>query len=433
MTDFLAIPPVRRLSGALRVPPSKSATNRALLAAALTEEAVEVAGPLESDDTAALIRCLIAMGAAIAPTRSGVSVRGPLSGTGGGSRASVRLDAADSGTAARFLAAAGAAVPGRWVLTGSARLRERPMGELVEALRSGGARIIYGATDGFLPLEIEGGTLRSGSLTVDASRSSQFLSALLLAALAVDGGLEVRAAGEVVSAPYIDTTLETLRALGHEVRVADGAIRVRRGTRATPRYEVPGDYSSAVPILAAVAAAGGDVRLLGLRWPSPDADARALPVLEKMGLAIEVSASAGEIAASAPPGGPRPVEARATDFPDAVPALAAAAALAPGASRFEGVAHLRLKESDRLEALGQLLTAAGARADSDRDVLRVSGPARGSRFPGLTRLATYRDHRMAMAAGILALRVPGLLIEDPGCVAKSYPAFFRDLERLAVR
>ncbi len=426
MTDFLAVPPAREMAGELRVPSSKSATNRALLAAALTAGPVTIVRPLESDDTAALRRCLAAMGATIREEADRVTVRGPLAAS---ADRVTTLDAVDSGTAARFLTAVAAAVPGRFRLTGSARLRERPVGELVDALRRAGARVEYGGPEGFLPLTIDGGTLRSGEVTVDASRSSQFLSALLLAGPAVDGGLTVRATGPVASAPYVRTTVETLRELGHEVLEENGALRVRRGARVSDEYEVPGDYSSAVPLLAAVAAVGGHVRLTGLRWPSSDADAGALPVLAAMGLAV--AGSANQVEASASGTAIRPVRVSATGFPDAVPALAAAAAFADGTSRFEGIAHLRWKESDRLAALAGLLTAAGAKGVAESDAFVVASPIRPD--VRLARLATYNDHRMAMAAAILALKRPGLLIENPDCVSKSYPSFFRDLERLARR
>ncbi len=426
MSDFLAFPPVRSLSGTLRVPPSKSATNRALLLAALTAAPVEIARPLESDDTAALRRCLEAMGALIVPTPEGLRVSGPLRGAAG---REVVLDAADSGTAARFLAAAAAAVAGRFVLGGSPRLCERPVGELVEALRASGARIEYRARQGCLPLAIEGGTLRSGEVVVDAARSSQFLSALLLAAVAVEGGLRVRPAGRIASGPYVATTLEVLREFGHSVEVGADFV-VRRGGTLAGRYETPGDYSSAVPLVAAVGAAGGGVTLEGLRWPSADADAGALPVLEQMG--VRIVHGPGRLTVSAQPEALRAVSAGAADFPDAVPALAALAALAPGQTVFSGVGHLRLKESDRLAALAELVGAVGARARASEDAIVIEGPATG-RAGGVTRLPTFRDHRIAMAAGVLAVCLPGLLIEDPGCVAKSYPAFFRDLETLSVR
>lgn len=426
MSDYLAFPPVRSLSGVVRVPPSKSATNRALLLAALTEAPVEIARPLESDDTAALRRCLEVMGASIVATPAGLRVHGPLRGA---RDRVVELDAADSGTAARLLAAAAAATPGRFVLNGSPRLCERPMGELVEALRSAGARIEYRAREGCLPLAIDGGTLESGEVVVDAARSSQFLSALLLAAVAVDGGLRVRASGKIVSGPYVATTLDVLRDFGHSVESGSEFV-VRRGATVAGRYETPGDYSSAVPLAAAVGIAGGEVTLQGLRWPSADADAGALPVLERMG--VRFVRGPGGVTASAERGRSQAVSVVAADFPDAVPALAALAALSPGETVFSGVGHLRLKESDRLAALAELVASVGAKAAVSEDALAIVGPA-ASGAGALMRLSTFRDHRIAMAAGLLALRLPGLLIEDPGCVAKSYPAFFRDLEALAVR
>ncbi len=203
------------------------------------------------------------------------------------------------------------------------------------------------------------------------------------------------------------------------------------GRALASRYDVPGDYSSAVPLLAAVTAVGGRIRLTGLRWPSADADARALPVLESMGLAL--AGSKDGIEASAPGRAPRPVSVRATEFPDAVPALAAVAALAEGRSRFDGVGHLRLKESDRIGALVEILTLGGSETRArtatrswSKDRPRPSARRR-------SRLPTHRDHRMAMAAAILSLRLPSLLVENPACVSKSYPSFFRDLERLCVR
>jgi len=426
VSDFLALPPVRSLSGVVRVPPSKSATNRAILLAALSGTPVAIATPLLSDDTAALRRCLEAMGASIVATANGLRVCGPLRGAG---ERAIDLDAADSGTAARFLAAVAAATPGRFALRGSPRLCERPMGELVDALRGAGARISYRAREGCLPLDIEGGTVASGDVVVDAQRSSQFLSALLLAAVAVDGGLRVRAAGRIVSGPYVATTLEVLREFGHRVE-AGAEFFVRRGDSLARSYETPGDYSSAVPLAAAAGIAGGDVRLAGLRWPSADADAGALPVLERMGVRF-VHGDDG-MTATAERGASRATSIEAGDFPDAVPALAALAALSRGETVFSGVGHLRLKESDRLAALAELVSAVGGRASVTEDGLVVAGPASG-RGSAVTRLPTFRDHRIAMAAALLSLRVPGLLIEDPGCVGKSYPAFFRDLETLARR
>ena len=422
MSDFLSVPPVSSIRGSLRIPSSKSATNRALVLAALADRPVEILRPLASDDTAVLQRCLRAMGASVEPTGGGLRVSGPLAGEPG---RTVPLDAGDSGTAARFLTAVCAAIPGSFLLTGSGRLRERPIGPLVDSLRASGARIAYAESEGRLPVRIDGG-LRSGLLRVDASESSQYLSAILLAAVAVEGGLAVQATGGIASEPYVGMTLEALRAFGHDVVETD-SVRVRRGG-APGRYEVPGDYSSAVPLIAAVGVAGGSLELTGLAWPSRDADAGAIPVLERMGIRIDGFSSALVVGAAGD--SLSPVSVEATRFPDSVPALAALAALAPGESRFFGIGHLRLKESDRIAALAGILTAAGASATPGPDSLTVAGPARAR---GLVRLATHRDHRMVMAAALLSLRLPGLLIENPACVSKSYPEFFRDLQTVSVR
>jgi 3-phosphoshikimate 1-carboxyvinyltransferase len=304
------------------------------------------------------------------------------------------------------------------------------MAELVAALRSAGALVESAGREGFLPLAIAGGTLRSGTISVDASRSSQFLSALLLAAVAVEGGLSVRPRGPVVSAPYVDTTVETLEAFGHEVRRRpDGAIQVARGDVAPRSYDVPGDWSSAVPFFAAAGIAGGDVMVTGLSFPSRDADARAVEAVEAMG--VEIERRAGSIHARGDRRSTKSASVSARDFPDAVPALAALSAHADGESRFRDVAHLRLKESDRLGGLVTLLEAAGANAFAREDELVVIGP-RAAVGPA-ARLPTFDDHRMAMAAALLSLRARGTLIENPRCVTKSYSGFFRDLETILVR
>jgi len=431
MADYIAIPPAREVRGTVAAPPSKSATNRALVLAALSETPVEIERPLESEDTRALAVCLAAMGAIFEPSRSGLRVHGPLAGPPG---REVALDARESGTAARFLTALASAVPGRFLLTGSGRLLDRPLKELVAALGELGAEIEHAGRPGHLPLRIRGGSLRPGRVAVDASRSSQFLSALLLAGPAVPGGLEISASAAVASAPYVSLTLDCLRAFGHEVsggiEAADG-IRVARGRAAVDSYAVPGDYSSALPLLASAGSAGGCVTVTGLIWPSGDADARALPVLERMGIQIE--GESGAVTARARRGELAPVAVVATDFPDAVPVLAALAAAAAGESRFEGIPHLRLKESDRIASLAALLEAAGARARENDASLVVGGPFEVSGEREVRRLPTFGDHRIAMAAALLSLALPGLLIENPSCIAKSYPGFFHDLESLVVR
>ena len=423
--DYLAMAPAREARGVVRAAPSKSATNRALVLAALSPTPVEVIRPLDSEDTRALARCLQALGARIEASREGIRVQGPLHGAG---EEEIVLDAGESGTAARFLAALAAATPGRFLLTGSPSLRARPMRELAQALRSLGAELVSRGTEDVLPLAIRGGTLRSGPVSVDASRSSQFLSALLLAAVAVDGGLEVSASGHVASAPYVASTLDVLEAFGHAVS-RDAPLRVRCAEATAARYETPGDYSSALPLLAAAGILGGEVRVEGLASPSGDADALALDVLERMGMIV--SRQAGRVVAGRAAGTRlQGFEVAATDFPDAVPVLAALALSAEGDSRIEGIAHLRWKESDRLESVAVLLRAAGGSVDRTTDALQIRGASPGTRAG---RLPTAADHRIVMAAALIALAQPTALIERPGHVAKSYPRFFADLESLLAR
>ncbi|MFN2384958.1 MAG: 3-phosphoshikimate 1-carboxyvinyltransferase [Thermoanaerobaculia bacterium] len=423
--DYLAMAPAREARGVVRAPPSKSATNRALLLAALSPTPVELVRPLDSEDTRVLARCLRALGASIEESGAGLRVQGPVRGRGSDQ---VLLDAGESGTAARFLAALAAATPGRFLLDGSPGLRGRPMRELTRALRSIGGAIVSRGEDDGLPLEIGGGTLRSGIVSVDASRSSQFVSALLLAAVAVEGGLEVHASGRVASAPYVGSTLDALEAFGHAV-FRGPALRVERGPAAAGRYGIPGDYSSALPLLAAPGILGGEVRVEGLAWPSRDADAIALEALQRMGMTI-VRGEEGTVVGRAPRARLTGLEVVATDFPDAVPVLAALALFAGGESRIQGIAHLRWKESDRLEAVTKLLQAAGGAVERDADALTIRGAPLEA---GSRALPTAGDHRIVMAAALVALGRPGALIERPDHVAKSYPRFFADLESLLAR
>ena len=431
MTSWLAFPPADEVRGTVVVPPSKSATNRALVLAAVSGSRVELARPLESDDTRSLVECLRAMGARIEATPDGLAVSGPL---GVSSRNAVELDVRDSGTAARFLAALATLVPAEFRLTGSARLRERPMGPLVEALRRSGADIREEGEAGRLPLAIRGGTLPRGAVEVDASESSQYVSALLLlAAAAASGGappgLEVTAAGRIASEPYVATTLDSLAAFGYRVGGAGRRWSVEAPAKPIERYETPGDYSSAVPLVASAGICGGEITVRGLTWPSRDADAGALPVLERMGIAIDASTSS--VVARGRRGDLRAGSFEATDFPDSVPALAAVAAFAPGETRFEGIAHLRLKESDRLAAISETVRRAGRDAAEDATGLSIRGSAGAP--AARAELATFGDHRIAMAAALLALGVGGIRIENPDCVAKSYPRFFRDLDSVCRR
>lgn len=415
--------PHGRLEGTLRVPGSKSVTNRALVAAALARGRSEIVGPLDSDDTRVLAAALVRLGATVGLGRDVWEVTGPLSGSG---KEELVLDVGPAGTPARFLLALLPALPGRFVLDGSARMRERPMGSLVEALRARGARIEALGVEGYLPFRIEGGTLKGGEISIRADVSSQFVSALLLASPVVAGGLSVRTEGRPVSGAYVELTRRVLAAFAPE------------GSYRPARFVVPGDDSAACFPIAGAVVSGGRVRLEGLdpESPQPDAVFRRWAVEAGGGLEWEGKGEdAVLVVEGATTGNVEAVDADVDSAPDAALPLAALLAFARGTSRLRGVARLREKESDRLSAALDLLERSGAsaRAEGPADAPSLVIEGSGGR-PRRTAFAASDDHRVAMAAAVLALTLPaGCVLDTPGVVSKSYPRFWDDWTALVVR
>lgn len=408
--------PRGRLEGTIRVPGSKSVTNRALVAAALADGRSEIVSPLDSDDTRVLAAALCRLGARVDRGRDVWAVEGPLTGSG---REEVVLDIGPAGTPARFLLALLPALPGRFVLDGSARMRERPMGPLVAALRQRGARVEPLDAEGFLPLRIVGGTLTGGEIAIRADVSSQFVSALLLASPVVPGGLSVRTEGHPVSGAYIELTRRVLSSFA-----PGGAYR-------PARYVVPGDDSAACFPIAGALVSGGRVRLEGLDPESPQPDAVFRRWAAEAGGILRWEGS-GEASALVVEG----EAARSTDAvdadvdpaPDAALPLAALLAFARGTSRLRGVARLREKESDRLATALDLLARSGAAArlegSASNPCLVIEG---GAGAPRRADFAAADDHRVAMTAAVLALALPeGSTLDAPGVVSKSYPRFWDD-------
>ncbi len=402
--------PAGPLVGRVRVPGSKSLTNRALVAAALLPGESRLGHPLDADDTRTLARCLTLLGARVAQEPGGWRVRGPLRPPAG----EVHLDVGPAGTPARFLLAVCAALPGAYVLDGSERMRLRPMGPLVEALRALGAWIEPLGRDGFLPLRIHGRRLRGGSVPIRGDVSSQFVSALLLASPLFEGGLAPAVAGPLSSAAYVTLTRQVAAAF------ASGPAD----------WDVPGDDSAACFPIAGAVASRGRVTIEGLHPQSaqPDAVFRSWAAqaggrLSWVGSDLVVDASSTSR--------PLPVAADVDPAPDAALPLVSMLAFARGTSRVRGVARLAEKESDRLAAALDLLASAGARAGveaGERPALSIDGDA------GVPRAAAFRahdDHRVAMAAAVLALSLPaGSTIDAPDVVGKSYPRFFDDWSSL---
>ncbi|MAE96731.1 MAG: 3-phosphoshikimate 1-carboxyvinyltransferase [Planctomycetota bacterium] len=423
LPDPLPIQPRGPLDGSLRPPGSRSLTNRALIAAALAEGESRLPGATESDDTLAMADGLAALGVPIS--------RGPgawrVAGQGGRLRAAGRLDVRASGTTARFLTAVATLAEGESLLDGVARMRERPIEELVTALRDLGAAIEILGERGCPPLRIAGGGLRGGEIEIDASRSSQFVSGLLLAAPGAAGPVTLHlAGGRLVSRPFLELTVEVMGAFGVPVAWnGRDELRIPEGSRYQAReYPIEPDAQAAVYPFCAAAIAGGEVRVEGIPGHSRQTDLRLLEVLEAMGCAVERETD--HIAVRrAPDRTLRGVEFDGNAFPDAVLALAVVALFAEGPTTARGLGHLPLKETDRLAALRTELRRLGAGAETGADWIRIDpAPLHGAA------IETYDDHRMAMSFALAGLRVPGVEIRDPGCVAKTWPDYFEALDAL---
>jgi 3-phosphoshikimate 1-carboxyvinyltransferase len=424
-----SIQPIRRVEATLEAPSSKSATQRALIAASLAPGRSILRRPLLGDDGRHLLRALEALG--VGARLEGVDRSAVLTLEGlpaAPPPAGLRLDVGDAGTAMRFLAGRGAAEPVAITIDGSPRMRQRPIEDLLQALRGLGAEAVSMAGNGCPPVRVGGRGLAGGEVRLAGGRSSQFLSAILLAAPAAAGGVAVEVDAGLVSRPYVDLTLAVMRAFGVEVRVAETSAGARRyaagpGARYRPAdLAIEGDWSSASYWFLAAAIVPGRVRVRGLDPVSMQGDARLLPLLEAMGCRVGWEDAAIEVEG----GGPlRGIDADLRDLPDMAPTLAVAALFATGPTTITGVPHLRFKESDRIEALCAAIAALGGRATPRADGLRIEPePLLGAPID------PRRDHRLAMAFAVAGLRLPGVSILDPGCVTKSYPAFWQAFDAL---
>jgi len=421
------IPAGRRASGRLRVPPSKSVTNRYLALALLARRPVVLDHPLDSEDIRLFTEALRRCGFTVEPTATGLDLRP------GSPPDSAEIDCGASGTMLRLLVAVLTTVPGRWRLDGIPRLRERTVGPLVDTLRRLGAHIEFSGRRGYAPLVVHGPTLRGGRAALDAGRSSQFLSAVLLAAQRASEPvtLEVRS---LTSAPYVDLTVEAIRHFGGDVE-RDGTtvpvFRVRPSELRGGRHRVEGDYSAACYPAAAAALTGGRVELEGLRRESLQGDRELLALLQRMGVGVSWQDDPGGAVLRVTAGELEALTADLSTLPDQVPTLAALAPFAAGITHITNVPHLRIKESDRLAAMAAELERAGVPVEEEPAGLRIPGIWAQSNPPDApVVLDPHGDHRIAMSCALVGLRRPGVAIATPRVVDKSYPGFWRDLDRL---
>lgn len=428
LSEVLEVMPAERpIVGTARVPGSKSITNRALLVAALAEGKSELTGALHSDDTRYMAGALAALGIEVAADEAGERF---VVGGGGGTFAAERADlfVGNSGTTMRFLTAALPLGRGVYRIDGVPRMRQRPIEPLLAGLRQLGADVESELGTGCPPVVARASGLPGGRATMAGDESSQFFTALLIAGPYAAAGIEVTISGDLVSKPYLPLTTAVMAAFGVEAEIDEMGwrwLRVRPGQRYRGRrYRIEPDASNASYFFAAAAVTGGRVRVEGLGRGSTQGDIRFLDVLAAMGAEVAIGEDAVEV--RGPAGGRlRGVDLDLGPISDTAQTLAAIAPFADGPTTIRGVAHARLKETDRVAALATELRRLGQGVEEFADGLTIRpAPVRPAE------VATYDDHRMAMSFAVTGLRAPGVRLLDPGCVAKTFPGFFDRLAEL---
>jgi 3-phosphoshikimate 1-carboxyvinyltransferase len=421
MIEIEALPIKRAVS--VQVPGSKSYTHRLLIAAALSDGTCRIGNPLRSEDTLLTLTALRCMGIQADEQAGVVVVRGA-----GGRLApwAEPIDLGNSGTSMRLLSGLAILGAGDYCFTGSARMQERPMRALLDSLRRLGidARSVRG--NGCPPIVIPGGNPKKRHTVIDCGTSSQYLSALLLAAPCLFQGLEIEVSHGPVSRPYIDMTVDIMRLFGIDV-ARDGYTRFAVPGGQTYRagdHEVEPDASQAGYFWAAGAITGSRVKVLGMSESSSQGDVALAEVFGRMGCRVDHEADGIAVAG----GALRAIEVDMGHMPDMVPTLAVVAAFAHGTSVIRNVAHLRAKESDRLAAVSQELTKMGIRTETGADELRITGGT-----PHGATIETYNDHRIAMCFAVAGLKASGTRIMDEGCVRKSFPNYWEVFQTLYER
>ncbi|MGI9051831.1 MAG: 3-phosphoshikimate 1-carboxyvinyltransferase, partial [Ilumatobacteraceae bacterium] len=404
------------------VPGSKSIANRALVCAALADGESQLRGVPDGDDTASMIECLGALGVGVSVSVGDDAPVAVVAGGGGRlTGEAVQLHAGLAGTTSRFVTAVAALASGSIVVDGDPPLRARPMGPLHDALAGLGATITPGERAGHLPVTVRGPLSTGGRVELPGDVSSQYLTALMLIAPMLDGGLHLELTTPLVSRPYVDLTASVMAAFGMtDVAVDDRSVVVAQGRYRATAFTVEPDASSASYPLAMAAVGGGRVEVRGLLPSSPQGDVRFADLLGRMGCTVidGVNGLGIERLRWHQLNG---IDADLTDVSDLVPTLAAVAATASSPTTITGVDFIRAKESDRLTDLAGELIKTGARISVEAAGLRIDPT---DQLHGAV-LATHHDHRLAMAFGVLATAVAGIEVLDPGVVAKSWPAYWQ--------
>ncbi|MFW5810422.1 MAG: 3-phosphoshikimate 1-carboxyvinyltransferase [Thermodesulfobacteriota bacterium] len=418
---MIEIRPAPSINTAVEVPGSKSYTHRILIASALSDGECFIQNRLKSEDTELTLNALQQMGVAAEEIGGGLKIHG----TGGRLTGGSEIFLGNSGTSMRLLTSVIALAEGETLLTGTDRMKERPVADLLEGLTQIGVKAQSVNGNGCPPVAVRGGSLQGGRIALKCGLSSQFLSGLLLIGPYTREGLEIEVVEGPVSKPYIDLTLEVMERLGvpAERRGYERFfVAGNRIYRAGP-YTVETDASNASYFWGAAAITGGTVTVRHIDLATKQGDIRILECFQRMG--CRVAESGGGVAVT---GGPlSAIEVDMADMPDMVPTLAVVAAFADGRTVIRNVAHLRAKESDRLAAVAAELTKMAISVTEQEDGLIIQG---GS--PKGARIDTYDDHRIAMSFAMAGLRVPGVMIEEERCVDKSFPDFWRVFEGMNI-
>ena len=425
MTEALELKPLSRASGRVRLPGSKSISNRVLLVSALSSGSTVVSGLLDADDTRVMLAALRALGVAVSEEKDSVRVQG-VGGPFPVKKAELFLG--NAGTAFRPLTAALALSGGEYRLSGVPRMHERPIGDLVDGLRGIGADVEYLGNEGFPPLAVHAGSIAGQQTSVRGDVSSQFLTALLMAAPLLGRPFTIEVEGELISKPYVEITLNVMQRFGVQVaRRGWKAFDVPKSEYKSPKAVfVEGDASSASYFLAAGALGGGPVRVEGVGRDSIQGDVRFTEVLERMGAEVSLFENAIEVKNEKKK--LKSVDMDMNHIPDAAMTAAVLALFADGPSRLRNIASWRVKETDRLAAMAAELRKLGADVEEGADFLGITPPRK---LEENVLVKTYDDHRMAMSFSLVALGGVPVRIADPDCVAKTFPGYFLALAGIA--
>lgn len=415
--------PVKNISGTIEIPGSKSYTARAILISALADGKCILKKPLFCDDTKYMSEALIKFGIKITKKNNSLIVYG------NGGKIVVPQDCelfiGSAGTAARFLTAFCSICRGKVKITGDKRMSERPIKPLTDALFQLKAKTIS-STNG-LPVEIEGGSFEGGACKIKGDISSQFISALLMIAPYAKNDVIIEVEGDVISKPYIDITIDIMNSFGISVNNSNyKRFQVKSGQIYKPcEYTIESDASTASYFFAASAITNGHIIIKNINYNSKQGDIKFVDILEKMGCIVKRHKNSIELAGTDNLNG---IEIDMNSMPDCVQTLCAVACFAKGTTTIKNIKSLRVKETDRINAVVNELRKVGINAEGAEDKITINpGKIYGNR------ISTYNDHRMAMSFSLIGLKEPGIIIENPDCVSKSFPAFWEKLKELGVR